>query len=222
MVVSSIYLDVAMLHVVKCLAVVASVIVAPVVRAQLPDTSGRAAPDSSEVLRPGDSIRLRIWREPDLSGDFPVNESGIAVLPKVGPLKVTDQSPAALKAKLVSTYQVFLSHASIDVTLMHRVQVMGAVRTPGVYTLDPTMTIGDALAVAGGTTPEGDKDKLYLIRHGQTVPDKISYRAMVGDSPIRSGDQIYVPERSWFSRNTGIVASVITAGVSLAIALFTR
>lgn len=213
-----------MLHLLWPIAVMASIVIAPIAVAQTQsaDTSVRVGPDRTDVLRPGDVIRLRIWREPDLSGDFQVNESGIAVLPKLGPLKVTDQPSASLKAQLVSSYQVFLSHSSIDVTLLRRVQVLGAVRNPGLYPLDPTMTVGDALAVAGGTSPEGDREKLDLIRRGEKLPVKISYRTVIGESPIRSGDQLYVPERSWISRNTGIVASVITAGVSLAIALFTR
>ena len=57
--------------------------------------------DSGSVLRPGDLIRLRIWREPDLSGDFQVDEQGSVVLPKIGALLIRGQSAPALKAMLV-------------------------------------------------------------------------------------------------------------------------
>jgi protein involved in polysaccharide export with SLBB domain len=108
------------------------------------------------------------------------------------------------------------------VVFLRRVQILGAVRNPGLYPLDPTLTVGDALAVAGGTTPDGNPDRLELRRGNVRLPLQINPRTRVADSPIRSGDQLYVPERRWSARNAGILATVIAAGVSLAIALFTR
>jgi polysaccharide export outer membrane protein len=175
--------------------------------------------DSADLLHPGDLVRLRIWREPDLSGDFPVDPTGNVVLPKLGPVAVTTQSPDALRAKLVAAYQVYLNHPAIDVMFLHRVQVLGAVRNPGLYPVDPTMTLGDALALAGGVTTDGNPNKLALIRDGEKVDRDLSHGVLVADSHLRSGDQIFVPERSWISRNPGIVATVITASVSLFIAL---
>src|SRR5271163_4739261 len=57
------------------------------------DTSASAG---SAVLLPGDVVRLRIWREPDLSGDFPVDEHGTAVFPKIGPTPVAQVTTDSL------------------------------------------------------------------------------------------------------------------------------
>ena len=38
----------------------------------------------AEPLAPGDAIQLAFSREPDLGGDFPVDESGAVVLPLLG------------------------------------------------------------------------------------------------------------------------------------------
>jgi protein involved in polysaccharide export with SLBB domain len=165
--------------------------------------------DSALALRPGDTVRLRIWREPDLSGDFPVNESGIVVLPKLGPRRVIAENPDSFKAWVVHSYAELLRNPSIEVLLVRRVQVLGAVRNPGLYPIEPTMTVADAIALAGGTTPQGRSDKVELRRQGERVPGKLSGRLLIGESPIRSGDQIYVPERSWISRNPGIVIGVL-------------
>jgi len=188
-------------------------------RAQSAKPQASEAPDSADLLRPGDLIRLRIWREPDLSGDFAVDQLGTVVLPKLGPMAVTKQSPESLKARLIAAYQVYLNHPSIDVMFLRRVQVLGEVRNPGLYPVDPTMTLGDAVALAGGTTMDGNPNKVKLIRDGVTLSGSLSRGARVGDSQVRSGDQIFVPERSWISRNPGILATYITAGVGLFIAL---
>jgi polysaccharide export outer membrane protein len=184
--------------------------------------SDEISTDTTNMLRPGDVIRLRIWREPDLSGDFPIDETGVVVFPKIGPQQVTADGPESLKSKLVSAYRVYLRNPSIDVTLLRRVTILGAVRTPGLFPLDPTTTVADALALAGGAMPQGNPDKIAVIRDGQQVTTKLSQQTRIADSPIRSGDQIYVPERSWMSRNTGLVATGLSAGVSLIIALFIR
>ena len=176
-----------------------------------------------DALRPGDVIRLRVWREPDLSGDFTVDETGTAVLPKVGPVQAAAESAASLRRKIVVAYSAFLNHTSIDVTLLRRVQVLGAVREPGVYPIDPTMTISDVLAVAGGTTSDGDPNRLELIRAGKRIPGRIPRQSLVGESRVRSGDQIFVPERSWIRRNSGfLVGTAVTTGVSVVLALVTR
>jgi polysaccharide export outer membrane protein len=168
---------------------------------------------------PGDLIRLRIWQEPDMSGDFPVDEDGIVVLPRIGRVDVTNHTPASLEKQLIEEYGKYLTHESIDVMLLRRIQVLGAVANPGIYPLDPTMTVADALATAGGATPQGKPRSVELIRSGERVPVELFAETRIADSPIRSGDQLFVPERSWLSRNPGVIIGSLTGALGLAIAI---
>lgn len=163
------------------------------------------------ALRPGDEIRLKIWREPDLSGDFQVDEQGSVVFPKIGAVQVTAFTSDSLTRFLVGTYSVYLRNPSIDVVLLRRVNVLGSVKNPGLYPVDPTMTIADAVALAGGTTPDGKTNKIELIRGGERIQAGMDQNTRVSDTPIRSGDQLYIPQRSWVSRNGWLVGSLITA-----------
>lgn len=214
-----------MLRSIRCLAgtfAVAAALIAAgasASHAQSLPASATAGEERARLLRPGDLIRLRIWREPDLSGDFLVDVDGIIVFPMIGPYQVTNESPESLKEKLVTAYQEYLRNPSIDVLPMRRVNILGAVRSPGLYPIDATMTLADALALAGGATPQGDPNEVELVRNGERVTARLSGDTRVGELPIRSGDQLFVPERSWVSRNSGIVAATISATVSLAIAL---
>lgn len=165
----------------------------------------------------GDVIRLSIWQEPEMSGDFPVDENGIVVLPRIGRIDVRGETPASLERKLVEEYSKYLTHRSIDVTVLRRIQILGAVREPGVYPLDPTMTVADALAAAGGATPQGRTKSIELIRGGRRLP--VDLYADLAASSVRSGDQLYVPERSWLSRNPGFVVGAVTGVLGLFIAL---
>lgn len=189
--------------------------------AQAPAPPAAPAPGgwSSQPLRPGDLIRLRIWREPDMSGDFAVNEEGAAVLPRLGRTKVVDEAPGQLEARLIREYERYLNHSSIEVRLLRRIQVLGAVRTPGLHPVDATMTVSDVLALAGGTTTQGDPDRIELVRGGKRISARLSADTPIAASAIQSGDQIFVPERDWLSRNSAVFAAGLT---SLIIAFFTR
>jgi protein involved in polysaccharide export with SLBB domain len=182
-----------------------------------------AATDSTHaLLRPGDIVRLRIWREPDLSGDFPVDEAGTVTFPKLGPFQVSDYSAASLKAKLLESYAQYLRNPSVEVTMLRRINVLGAVKSPGLYPIDPTMTIADALALAGGATPAGDQHHVVLVRNGTRVTESLSAETNIAETPLRSGDQLFVPERSFIVRNSGLVAAGLSVTASLIIALFLR
>ena len=125
--------------------------------------AAQAAPTG---LQPGDAVRLKIWREPDLSGEFQVDERGEVVFPQLGAMRVSQLSADSLKSMLVWSYTAYLRDPSIEVTLLRRVNVLGPVRSPGLYQVDQTQTIADVLAQAGGATPDGKPDRVELVRGG--------------------------------------------------------
>jgi protein involved in polysaccharide export with SLBB domain len=169
-----------------------------------------SAQSSSSSLGPGDFIRLKIWREPDLSDTVQVDNDGVAVFPKLGPMRVTGIRPDSLERLLVHDYSRYLQNPSIRVTVLRRIAIWGAVQRPGTYPVDLTMTIADALALAGGATPEGKADKVELRRGSvRKVVDLSGKTERVGDLSLRSGDQLIVPQRSWVSRNPGLIMAAI-------------
>jgi protein involved in polysaccharide export with SLBB domain len=174
------------------------------------------------LLRPGDVIRLKVWREPDWSGDFQVLETGVAVLPRLGPLKVTGMSGDALTKLVVDSLSTFLRNPSIQVDLLRRIRILGAVRNPGLYPVDPSVTVADALALAGGATSEGQVNKVVLRREGEKINVKLNKQARLADSAIQTGDELFVPEKGWVSRNTGLFAAGLSAATTLVVALILR
>jgi polysaccharide export outer membrane protein len=175
-------------------------------------TSPRDTVLGQSRLQPGDVIRLRIWREPDLSGEFPVDESGMAVFPKLGATKVATITADSLRSMLVATYSQYLRDPAIEVTFLRRVTILGAVNHPGIYPVDPTMTVHDVFALAGGTLPNGNPKHFQLRRGTQQIDVDFSQDTPIGRTTIRSGDELFVPERSWFSRNgIYVIGAAITA-----------
>ena len=163
-----------------------------------------------EIVGVGDILRLRIWREPDMSGDFQVAANGMAVLPRLGPVSVASIPADSLQTVLTSKYKEYLNNPSIEISILRRVTVTGAVRNPGVYPLDPTLTVADAIALAGGPAPDGKRDRVEIRRGGKRIAADLRTDLVVADSPIQSGDQLYVPSKAWLARNRWLVSAAVT------------
>jgi protein involved in polysaccharide export with SLBB domain len=181
--------------------------------------NGVAAPDTLDVLRPGDVVRLAVWREDAFSGDFTVDRSGRVVLPRLGPVEVTGVPTAELREQILEGLGRYLRNPSMDVVFLRRIAIHGAVMRAGLYPVDPTMTVLDALALAGGARHDGRLDRIRLIREGENVMTIPTTGMQMEELRIRSGDQLMVPEQTWFRRNNMLIATGISAAASLAIAL---
>jgi polysaccharide export outer membrane protein len=171
-------------------------------------------------LRPGDVLRLKIWREPDLSGDFTVDERGQAVLPRLGATMVSGTPADQLKQRLTQEYQKYLNNPSIEVIPLRRISILGAVRNPGMYPVDPSITLGEAANVAGGAMPESKRNMLELRRNGTIRQVDLKKQPRLASLPLSSGDQVYVPEKSWFSKNaTWVIGTAIGVAGTTALLL---
>ena len=139
-----------------------------------------------------------------------MDETGTVVLPRLGALDLSGATPVAVRSRVTDAFEQILSHTSVEVTVLRRLQVLGAVRNPGLYTVDPTMTVEDGIALAGGVTLEGNPKHIELLRSGVRLPVRLDQRTPINQSTIRSGDQLYVKERSWVSRNAGVVVGLLS------------
>lgn len=184
----------------------------------LAQESPRPAPGPL-TLKPGDVVRIEIWREEDLSGEFKVNELGLVTLPLIGEKDVTGLTIQQLRDQLIAEYRVQLRNPSIIVTPLRQVHVLGEVNAPGMYAIDPTVTLAGAIAMAGGASGQGDLSKIRIAREGTVIKDAVRAEETLQQVDVRSGDQIFVDRRSWFERNTTFVISAMMSLTSLIISL---
>jgi protein involved in polysaccharide export with SLBB domain len=165
-------------------------------------------------LASGDGIRLRIYREPDISGDYLVDDRGIVVLPKIGEFKILDIPADSLRDILKIAYRRFLVSDAIEITPLRRVAVIGAVLRPGLYSVDPSMSISDAIILAGGVAQNGQQNKVELRKPGSTQGSEIPANTRVWNSGAGRELQIYVPLKPWAQRNGTLLVSVMFSTIS--------
>lgn len=177
------------------------------------------AADPADVLRPGDIVRLSVWREQAFSGDFAVDRTGHVMLPRLGAVQAEGVPTEELRERILTGLSRYLRNPSIEVVFLRRIAVHGAVARAGLYPVDPTMTVLDALALAGGARHDGRLDRIRLVRDGDVIATVPTTGTRLEELRIRSGDQLFVPELGWFRRNTGLVATMVSTATSLVIAL---
>jgi polysaccharide export outer membrane protein len=185
----------------------------------LPPTAGSAA---ATPLRPGDILRLKIWREADLSGDFQIDETGRAILPRLGATVVAGVPTDQLRDRLADQYREYLNNPSIEIVPLRRIAVLGAVRNPGFHRIDPSVTLGEAVNVAGGVTPQSKPNQVELRRGAARWRVDFDQRPEFATIPLTSGDQVYVPERSWLKQNATWFVSTLVGIAGTAAYLIVR
>ncbi len=166
------------------------------------------------ILGPGDGLRLRIYREPDLSGEYVVDERGIVVLPKIGEWRVTGIPADSVRGAIRAALRQFLATESIEITPFRRVAVTGAVLRPGLYPVDPSMSVADALILAGGVAPIGKERVVELRVAGAQAGTEISAETRVWDTGAGGTRQLHVPQKPWVQRNGTLLVSLALSTVT--------
>jgi polysaccharide export outer membrane protein len=187
--------------------------------ALVPRLSHAQADTAAVTLNPGDLVRVQIWREEDLSGEFLVDESGMVTLPLIGEKRVAGIPIRRLRTELLEAYRVHLRNASINITPLRRINVLGEVARPGLYPVDPTVSLAGVVALAGGATATGDIRRIRIVRDGTVLMERAGAAETLNALELRSGDQIFVDRRGWFDRNSTFVVSALLSITSIVITL---
>jgi protein involved in polysaccharide export with SLBB domain len=162
--------------------------------AQLPVT-GFAADPPAYKLGTGDKVRVTVFNEKDLSGDFDVNDQGEVALPLIGQVKVRDKTISEVEALFTQKYGVdYLVNPRINVEVLNYRPffILGEVKNPASYPYQNGMTVVNAIALAGGYTPRANQGRILVKRADAPQSGE---QPVTEDAPVLPGDIIRVPER---------------------------
>ena len=172
------------------------------------------------IVRPGDVLRINVWRHPELSGEFLIGPDSTLVHPVYQVVKVGGASLPVVKERLRGLLTTYEQDVQLVVEPLFPVTVAGEVRLPNLYRLPQGTTIAQAVALAGGPTEQGRLDKIRLIRRdGEITIDLAHSYAKYETLPLGSGDQLLVARRSSFSvlRDVFLPVASLTAAVAAVI-----
>ena len=147
------------------------------------------------VFGEGDTLKVTVFQENDLSGKYKIDNAGYISFPLIGKVRAAGLTADAVvhmvEEKLSQGY-LRNPDVMVEVSSYRPFSVLGEVGSPGSYSYTEGFSVADAVAVAGGFTYRANKKGFELLRRDQQGWSKLEAR--VGDY-VRPGDIIYVRER---------------------------
>ncbi|WP_245829618.1 polysaccharide biosynthesis/export family protein [Thalassospira alkalitolerans] len=143
----------------------------------------------------GDELRITVFEENDLTGDFPVGSDGTITLPLAGKIELRDLTLQAAQNRITNTLaQGFLRHPVVSLEVIHfrPFYILGEVNDPGQYDYVSGMNILNAVALGGGFTYRADQDDIVILRGREDNRIKLP---AAPNSIVLPGDIIRVTER---------------------------
>jgi polysaccharide biosynthesis/export protein len=154
-----------------------------------------AAATSPAKLLPGDKIRIVVFGEDRLSGDYQLDQSGLISLPLAGTIKAQGLTQTELEQELAKKFRTqYLKDPKVTVTIatLRPYYIIGEVKSPGQFAYQSGLNVLTALAIAGGPTYRASRTTVEIQRLGEKSMHEYSISESV---PILPGDVIKVPER---------------------------
>ena len=143
----------------------------------------------------GDRLRVTVFGEKDLSGDFDVSVHGRVAMPLIGDVAASNltiqEFKEAVTARLSDGY-LKSPRVSVEVLNYRPFFVHGEVRSGGEYKYKPGISLRDAIAIAGGYTYRAEQSYIVLVRSRDGREVRV---AMPSQATVLPGDNIKVPER---------------------------
>jgi polysaccharide biosynthesis/export protein len=170
-----------------------------------------AAP-SPELLGAGDSVRITVFQDPDLTTEARISERGSITFPLIGEVVIAGLTPEGAAARIADrlTRGKFVVKPQVSLAIQQvrsrQVSVLGEVGKPGRYPLDDVSnSLTDVLARAGGINGEGDEDVVVVRdvngKESRTAVDVARmYRSgdLSNDMRLQNGDVVYVKRAAQF------------------------
>jgi protein involved in polysaccharide export with SLBB domain len=146
-------------------------------------------------LGPGDKVRVTVYGEQELSGEFDLDGGGIVALPLVGPVHVGGATIADASANVAAAYRKgYLKDPQVSIQVLNYrpFYILGEVRNPGSYPYVNGMTVLNAVALAGGFTYRAAEGSFVIVRAND--PSKAEQR-VPPETGVLPGDIVKVQER---------------------------
>lgn len=166
------------------------------VSAQTPAPAS-ASVESAYYLGPGDRVRVTVFGEAELTGEYEVAANGSLAFPLVGEVPADGLTPQQLSDAIADRLRggyLREPHVASAVIGYRPFYILGEVARPGTYPYAADLDVTSAVAIAGGYTYRANRRRVYIRRLGES--DERAYS--LGDRVVvRPGDTVRIGER-WF------------------------
>jgi polysaccharide biosynthesis/export protein len=167
-----------------------------------------AAPlaDSTYTVKPGDTLQVSVWKEPDLQQPVLVRPDGGFSFPLAGQMDARGKTVLELQQELTTRLKKYISDPVVTVSIQdtkgNKVYVIGQVTKPGDFVVGMRVDVMQALSMAGGTTPFANLVDIMILRRTETgqqqalpfrYTDVVRGKNLDQNIILQAGDVVVVP-----------------------------
>jgi protein involved in polysaccharide export with SLBB domain len=156
-----------------------------------------ASPDAITEYRLGaaDKVRITVYGEPTLTGEYSVTSGGFISFPLIGEVNATNRTLAEVQKEIsIKLADGFIKDPSVsaEVLTFRPYYVLGEVNRPGLYPYSSGLTVLKAVATAGGFTYRANQKRVFITRGDK--PEEHEYK-LAQETLVAPGDTIRITER---------------------------
>lgn len=158
-------------------------------------TGSAGITDEHYRLGTGDKLKVTVYGEEDLSGEFLVDGSGQVQLPLVGQVKAASLTIHEFVAEVTNSLKEgYLKDPKVSVEVLNYrpFYIIGEVNKPGEYPFENGLNVLGAIALAGGYTYRANDSDVYVRRAGKDKEEELPASA---NTKVYPGDIIRIAER---------------------------
>jgi polysaccharide export outer membrane protein len=166
-----------------------------------PDTPTAPVDPKTFIIGAEDTLQIKVWREPEVSGSVTVRPDGMITLPLVGEVQAAGKTPIQLKEIVTEALSEFLTRPEVTVSVLSirskKYYLTGQVGRTGAVPLVMPTTVLEALSGAGGFGPWAKTKKIIILRG--TTRFKFNYNQVIKGKNteqniyLEDGDHVIVP-----------------------------
>ncbi len=175
-----------------------SLVLAPLASALSADTASRPINDDQTYhLGAGDKLRITVYNEPSLTGEYGISAAGNLSFPLIGNVPAKGTTIEDLQATLHNSLSQgeFVKNALVTVEVLNYrpYYILGEVNKPGEYPFSVGLRLEQAVAAAGGYTYRANRGTIFLRRADDAAERRVKLRQQT--LHVMPGDTIRVGER---------------------------
>lgn len=171
---------------------------APPPRAQETPPDASSFRSSDYVLGVGDRIRIIVFQEPSLSGEFVVDSTGLVALPLIGEVMAAGSTVRGFEESIEQSLRNgYLNdpRVSAEVLNFRPYYILGEIARPGEYPYTSNLTVLNAVATAGGFGPLANRTRVFIKHDGDETESEVQ---ITGATAVLPGDTIRIAKGSFY------------------------
>lgn len=157
--------------------------------------SGAQDLEAGYQLGVGDRVKITVYNEPALSGEFAISDAGDLSFPLIGDVKAIGRTTTELSRALeVQLGDGYLREPKVnaEIAVYRPFFILGEVKAPGQYPFSSGLTVFNAVATAQGFTPRAEQKVVHIRRFGEGQEETFE---LTPDLMIFPGDTVRIGER---------------------------